>query len=484
MTQENQGADFNLPYEAIKSRDGYILSVDRSNDFQIFWTNQESLHNLKFEDAIKLLEYSKSLDQMEVYPKVSKYETLVDQYDQIKTFFIEESKNLWNFEPENALLQSTLVNGIRLEDVVYIKGLPAHFGKIPDYGLGFPRKYRRIIRSIESTTNCTSVRFCRDGKSSINGKEFVLTYADLEDLITTIERTTKRAQKVGTKVCDNEALNFIEKILGKPATPISLGRVAQIRTMTKATSSSTPLSSSDIEDIASKLEAPRNKASDLPPHKLMMRLKTDVQIASFDQLIEAYKSILSSNRNEKEEFWQEYFKENQFILQNLLATPLDYYADQVHVGEIDIAGKGDKIVDFMLRNPVSRLATLVEIKKPSSPLTLKKPYRGKGGSEVYGPSKELGGGIVQLQSQISSSYTSLKSRIQSHVESEMIDLPSIDGILIIGRLDALNDNQTRSFASFRNFLHGITVITFDEILERLTHMRDALRASTTDTITD
>ena len=136
----------------------------------------------------------------------------------------------------------------------------------------------------------------------------------------------------------------------------------------------------------------------------------------------------------------------------------------------------------MLRNPVSRLATLVEIKKPSSPLTLKKPYRGKIDSEVYGPSKDLGGGIAQLQSQISSSYTSLKTKIQSRMESEPIDLPSIDGVLIIGRLDALNDNQTRSFASFRNYLHGITIVTFDEILKRLTHMRDALCADTPDII--
>jgi len=130
------------------------------------------------------------------------------------------------------------------------------------------------------------------------------------------------------------------------------------------------------------------------------------------------------------------------------------------------------------------LATLVEIKTPSSPLTPRKPYRGNVGSEVYGPSKDLGGGIAQLQSQINSAYTSLKPRILTSRESKIIDLPPIDGILIIGRIDSLDDNQKNSFNSFRHFLHGITIITFDEILERLTHMRDTLNAGTPDIITD
>ena len=481
-TQDIQISNSNLPFEVMESKDSYIISATTENDFQIFWANKNTSLNLKFEDTIKLLEYIKSLDRTKVYPKIPYGDTLADQYEQIKTFIIEDSKSLWGFNPENALLQSTRISGVSLDDVVHIEGLPNHFGKIPDYGLGFPRKYRRIIRAIESSTDCTAVRFCQNDSSVIHDKEFVLTYDDLEALVDTIKRTSNRAQNVGTKVCDNEAQNYIRKILKEPAVAVSLGRVPQIKAMTEAVSESILLSSTDIEDIASRLEASRNKPQDLPSHDSMMRLKVDIEIASLDQLIEQYEATLNSSHSKKEKFWQNYFKENQFILQNLLAAPLDYYADQVHVGEIDLQGKGDKIVDFMLRNPVSRLATLVEIKKPSSPLTLKKPYRGKVDSEVYGPSKDLGGGIAQLQSQISSSYTSLKSKIQNRMESEPIDLPSIDGVLIIGRLDALNDNQTRSFASFRNYLHGITIVTFDEILKRLTHMRDALCADTPDII--
>ena len=89
-----------------------------------------------------------------------------------------------------------------------------------------------------------------------------------------------------------------------------------------------------------------------------------------------------------------------------------------------------------------------------------------------------------MQSQINSAYTSLKPRILTSRESKIIDLPPIDGILIIGRIDSLDDNQKNSFNSFRHFLHGITIITFDEILERLTHMRDTLNAGTPDIITD
>ena len=132
-TQDIQISNSNLPFEVMESKDSYILSATTENDFQIFWANKNMSLNLKFEDTIKLLEYIKSLDRTKVYPKIPYGDTLADQYEQIKTFIIEDSKSLWGFNPENALLQSTRISGVSLDDVVHIEGLPNHFGKIPDY---------------------------------------------------------------------------------------------------------------------------------------------------------------------------------------------------------------------------------------------------------------------------------------------------------------------------------------------------------------
>ena len=459
----------------------YLLEYDSAEKYQLSWTNERRLDNLTPKNITELLSYNKTLHRLTMRPKKFDGVALVDQYTQIKEFIIDYNNSPWGFDTQNPLYRGIDRQG---ENVVCIHGMPDYFGKIPEFGLGFPRKYRRIIKAIESATECTSVKFCSCETSSTDGDEFTLTFNDLKCLITIINRTFDRASRVGTKVCDNNAYNFIRAILGEPSIPVSLGRIAEIRMMTREVSDLAPPSSDDIEDIANRLGSHHKQTRDLPSRDSMMRLKASIEIASLDQLVDAYKEALECNRSKKEDFWQEYFKENRFILQQLLTTPLEYYADQVHVGEIDLTGRGDRIVDFMLRNPVSRLATLVEIKTPSSPLTPRKPYRGNVGSEVYGPSKDLGGGIAQLQSQINSAYTSLKPRILTSRESKIIDLPPIDGILIIGRIDSLDDNQKNSFNSFRHFLHGITIITFDEILERLTHMRDTLNAGTPDIITD
>lgn len=40
-------------------------------------------------------------------------------------------------------------------------------------------------------------------------------------------------------------------------------------------------------------------------------------------------------------------------------------------------------------------------------------------------------------------------------------------VLIIGRIESLNDDQKRSFELYRNSIPSVTVLTFDELIERI-----------------
>lgn len=123
--------------------------------------------------------------------------------------------------------------------------------------------------------------------------------------------------------------------------------------------------------------------------------------------------------------------------------------------------------DFAYWNPISKNITIIEIKRPSTPL-LRSLYRGV---NVYTLSDELTGAINQVLAQKQSLYNDNNSINQANKYQAV----NINTILLIGNLNEfnnpLNDEEKRNklvcFENFRNELKSVEIITFDELLEKI-----------------
>lgn len=191
----------------------------------------------------------------------------------------------------------------------------------------------------------------------------------------------------------------------------------------------------------------------------MLRLKADIEHITLSQLTAKYEEMLAKNLTES--VWQQFFKDNAFVLSLAFSYPVMLVQDQAHVGGADIRGIGNKIADFLVANRFTGNLGLFEIKRPSTPLLKEVTYR----TNLFQNSSELSGSIAQVQDQkfqLQKYFTAIKDASDWHD----YDVFSIDCIVIIGR-NPQDKHQKKSFELSRQSLMDVHVITFDELLEKL-----------------
>jgi len=198
-----------------------------------------------------------------------------------------------------------------------------------------------------------------------------------------------------------------------------------------------------------------------------IKLKNDIELVSLESLIKTYETMLGKNLQENR--WQTLFDNNPFILSLAFGYPIIKIQSQVYVGGRKITGKGEKISDFLVENNLTHNAALIEIKTPTTALSNKREYR----DGVYNASSELSGSINQILDQRLKFQQNIFS-IKDNSELPNLKTYSVHGILIIGKIPENNDKK-KSFELFRGNSKDITIITFDELLEKLKHLHSFLK---------
>lgn len=196
--------------------------------------------------------------------------------------------------------------------------------------------------------------------------------------------------------------------------------------------------------------------------ELLSNLTAAVGIAN---LKSALKVWLDNRSNRDEEFWQSLIARQPFILEQVFAIPVAIIAGKVFVGGKDFTNRGGNIADFLVRNNVTRAASLVEIKTPMSRL-LGAEYR----NNVFGISADLNGAVMQV----------LNYRESLVKESSFLGIPadviSPRCLVLVGNatteLDSLG--KRRCFEIFRRQLHDVEVVAYDEMFERTRGLIQAL----------
>ena len=169
-----------------------------------------------------------------------------------------------------------------------------------------------------------------------------------------------------------------------------------------------------------------------------------------------------------EDYWQRFFEVNKWIFgYGLNYKILRQEQTQPNYGGTRVDGTGGQRGDYLTstKGDISFIV-LVEIKTPFTPLLQgTEPQR----NGAWGLSKQLTDGITQLQANKSTWEIngSKEDDNRDRLENENIFTVTPNGILVIGRLNQLETRDKRgTFHRFRQSVHGIEVITFDELLKR------------------
>lgn len=356
---------------------------------------------------------------------------------------------------------------------IVLQNLPKGFGTIFRYGLGLPRAYRGLIHSIEAISPCTVVRF----DSGISGgEENGIFHWPLERFVLyrkEVDRNKTRGATAVMRVNLAVAQNAVADVVGHPRVQPTVGRNPVIQAITRAITDNVPLEAHERVALVARVQAESKRLAVEQPAALGT-LREDLELVTLDALIGNFTKALKGKSVGDEALWQRFFRNNIFALKQIFAAPIAYYDQQVTVRPSDSKGAGAQITDFVLFNTLSRSAVLVEIKTPSMALMAAKPYRGRSTAVVYAADRDLSGSISQLQAQMASARVHLDDLIRRTPFAEALDTQSIGGVVVAGTLTSLSSLQKESFLRYRDGFHGIQIITFDEVLERLVALKEVL----------
>ncbi len=168
-------------------------------------------------------------------------------------------------------------------------------------------------------------------------------------------------------------------------------------------------------------------------------------------------------QNDSEEFWQtDVFRENQWIISQLFASPCTIFQDKAYMGGKSVDNSGGNLCDFIYRNSLSQNVALIEIKTPCTDI-IGNQYRG-----TFSFSYELSGAINQVlnyKDKLTKAYYAL-----CHNSSEPFEVLTPKCVVIIGKIASLTSEQIAAFENFRNSLNNVIVITFDELYRKITNL--------------
>lgn len=199
----------------------------------------------------------------------------------------------------------------------------------------------------------------------------------------------------------------------------------------------------------------------------------DIQLEGLERARFQLRKLLDGGESVPEETWQ------NSILQILPVIFPQYIRVESKVQIKDVINHKDRELDFILIDARGNVDVL-EIKKAFEKrnLIMKMPYR-----ENYIPARELGGGVSQIEKYIHYLLNWGREGEKKLTDKFKDDLPeglslrflNPRGLLLIGHCE-FDENEGRDFDLIcRQYSHVTDIITYDDLLNRLDRMIEALK---------
>lgn len=194
----------------------------------------------------------------------------------------------------------------------------------------------------------------------------------------------------------------------------------------------------------------------------LQKMNSMINLNCLTNILDTWKT---NKNNKAENFWQELFKDNSWVLAQIFAYPMVIFQDKAYVGGKGIDNRGGNIVDFIYKNNLTENSALIEIKTPMTKL-LSNQYR----DNIYSVSNDLSGSINQIltyKEELQRNFADLMRNSQHPFHSF-----NPKCIVIIGCLETekFTDTQKRSFEIFRNDFKNVEILTFDELFNKVSQL--------------
>nr|WP_205949918.1 Shedu immune nuclease family protein [Pantoea stewartii] len=352
--------------------------------------------------------------------------------------------------------------------LVILEQLPDGFAKDYRFGLGVLYEYRYICHAIEDEESVSALWLVGGDMVKIDPPFFILGIKRFQSIRRNLNRITSRFQREarGDKIYETYTGLLHAADPDKFPKKEKKMRSGALAEKTNCGKDKLSLGPQDrravVQLVKDNVEAlARTDAGTL------MALKSDIELVTLEELIERFSQMIERKLTETK--WQEFLTNNPFILSLAFAVPAYLVQGQAYVGGKRISGREGKYADFVYASASTGNLALIEIKRPDTELLSKKPYRG---SDVYAASSDFSGAITQLLDQRYNMQIKLPIL---KMDSQMKDTQgyAIRCILIAGMSPNVEDHR-KSFELLRNSLTEVTVITFNELLQRLKEIKIAL----------
>lgn len=419
---------------------------------------------------IKLIEGDTDGEQVVLHPHTldaSSPNFLQPKYDQLETITLEGFGFM--FEAND------------IEDVTsFLSDLPAGFIRDPYHGLGLNYDIRMIVDTIEKL-GVSDLHIVKGDKGAarIDGDSYRTPYA----LFDTVRRDVGRVHE---KALGAARIEKAARLHDKLLTPIDAGTYpligrpyrpdAVVQAVGDGIKHGLTLSPSDAEILVQATAGMIREVGEREPAQLL-KLTEAVETVTLEAMIAHLRARIRERHNE--ESWQQFLTTNAFILRLAFGVPVLLFQGQATVGGRSYSGSGDKRSDFLLRAASTGNLSIVEIKTPQTDLLAKKEYRGG----IQAPSTELSGAVAQVLDQrwqLQRNNTQLADDHYRQAGGDAQDKGprpeayAIQCVVIAGK-SPTQPNAQKSFELYRNGLAGVLVLTFDELLMKLTTLLELLR---------
>lgn len=201
------------------------------------------------------------------------------------------------------------------------------------------------------------------------------------------------------------------------------------------------------------------------PEQVTAMIKA-VQLANLDTLIERFRALYL-RKHSLEADWQALLSQNRFLLSLVFGYPIVLVQEQAGVGVSNLQGKDARFADFLLKNPVTNSAALVELKRPTTDLVKEASSAG-----VRHIAPELVQAVMQVLDQ--------RLRLTTHLTFHQADGHEIEawnvGCVVIAGRDPEDKPARKALDLYRQSLKDVVVLTYGELLARLIGLREFLDA--------
>lgn len=369
--------------------------------------------------------------------------------------------------PKYSAIRSIVVDGIAplssqdFSPSVGIRDLPLGLVRDPMFGFGLNNDLRFIVQSVEKVPSINGLFISKAKGLSRQGETLRISRGVFKKFRATIGKL----HRTTLDFANQRKLEFIDANIGAMLDPaFTIDYEKDTGPDLGERLAENLVGKTKVGEVARRaaIKTIRSSVSTIVKSQPaeILSLQREIETVSLEELIERMANKIGQKGLTEHE-WQSFLSENGFILRLAFGVPALVFEEQLAVGGTRFDGSGGKLADYAVRAGLLGNLALVEIKKPTTDLVEKKPYRG----DLHAPSGELVGAVSQVLDQ--------RYRLQMDIKAKKIDSEiynvytyAVQCLVIAGSIPK-SEPMRKSLELYRSNLRDVTVLTFDELLAKL-----------------